>query len=415
MPSISHRSAQYADEIMAGAGDGGMMRSYSVAEAASRTSSNSRADNGPPMRVWMDMLRGLGVTAIVLHHWLENLPHYSTPSSSAILLNMVAEVAGTFVHLFFVVSGCGLTLSHLRGEEVSWLQWSRRRFVKIIVPYWIVVTATFTAVNLLHPLLPHGATDNHSFGTWIAYMTFMRNFYSPGWTLNESLWFVPVIVGLYMLFPILVKLLEKYGAITLMLISVILTYVSITLCVSAGYPMKHQAALPFFHLAEFSFGILIGYFLCFSRKQFVFFGDLKFFLFGLGLYAMAWAMTRFWALGEVYDDLFVAIGVFALCTQAAKWIWKLSPRIAVEALVELSKTSYIIYLVHFPLIVFVIRPIAIHVTQANFSMVLVILLGWVYLFFLWAIARFSLPFFSTVTARMSTNDTKHRKILPFNT
>jgi peptidoglycan/LPS O-acetylase OafA/YrhL len=243
-------------------------------------------------------------------------------------------------------------------------------------------------------------------------MTFMRNLYSPGWTLNESLWFIPVIVGLYVLFPLLVKVLENYGAITLMLISVIVTYVSITLCVAVGYPMEHQAALPFFHLAEFSFGIVIGYFLCFSRKQFAFFADFKFFLFGLGLYAMAWTMTRFWILGRSYDDLFVAIGVFGLCTQAAKWIWRLSPRIAARALVEVSRTSYIIYLMHFPLIVFVIRPVAIHATHINLGPVPTILLGWVYLFFLWAVARGALPVFSIVTSRMSTSDTKHRKSIP---
>jgi peptidoglycan/LPS O-acetylase OafA/YrhL len=382
------------------------------ADAASNPLTTGDGDNEPTLRVWMDILRGLGVTAIVLHHWLEAFRLEKTLSPSANMLGLVAEVAGTFVHLFFVVSGCGLALSYFRSERVSWNEWARRRFTKIIVPYWIVLSATFMGVNLLHLLLPDIANNKYSFATWVAYLSFMRNFYNPGWSLNESLWFIPVIVGLYMLFPLLVKVLEKYGTITLMLISVIVTYGSITLCVAAGYPMEHQAALPLFHLSEFSLGILIGYFLCFSRKEFVFFIDLRIFFVGLGSYGVAWVMTQFWALGRAYDDLFIAIGVFAISTQAARWIWRLSPRIAVRILVEVSRTSYIIYLMHFPLIVFVIKPVATNGMHVNLGPVPLILLGWVYLLFLWAIARFAQPFFSALTSRIATTDTKHQKSLP---
>jgi peptidoglycan/LPS O-acetylase OafA/YrhL len=47
-------------------------------------------------------------------------------------------LAGTVVHLFFILSGCGLTVSYFRKGSVSWREWAKRRFRKIGVPYLII-------------------------------------------------------------------------------------------------------------------------------------------------------------------------------------------------------------------------------------------------------------------------------------
>jgi len=141
-------------------------------------------------------------------------------------------------------------MSYFRRGDLSWSQWARRRFKKIIVPYWIVITFTFILVTLANYVSSEFVTDSYSWRSVFTYVTFTRNFYSPGWGLNPTMWFMPVIVGLYVLFPVLVKVLEKYGAFLLLTISTLVTYGSITLCIVLEHPVSHQTALPLFLLPD---------------------------------------------------------------------------------------------------------------------------------------------------------------------
>lgn len=100
--------------------------------------------------VWMNMVRGIAISAVVIHHWLLFLPHQSSISIFYTAAELIETLAGTAVHLFFVLSGCGLTLSYFTKDVFSWRQWAAGRFRKIIVPYCVIVTLTFISVNLLH-------------------------------------------------------------------------------------------------------------------------------------------------------------------------------------------------------------------------------------------------------------------------
>ena len=42
--------------------------------------------------------------------------------------------------------------------------------------------------------------------------------------LNPTLWYMPVIIGLYVIFPILIKILEKYGPWIFFMISAMAIY-----------------------------------------------------------------------------------------------------------------------------------------------------------------------------------------------
>ena len=196
--------------------------------------------------VWMNMLRGLAIIAVVIHHWLLFVPHQSPISFFFSVAQIIQDVAGMAVHLFFILSGCGLTLSYFKKGKVSLRQWAKRRVEKIIVPFCIVIILTFILEILSKFVFADIIQKSHSWNSLLAYMTFTRNFYSPSWDLNPTLWFVPVIVGLYIFFPFLIKLLQKYGPIVLFIISLIVTYGSVTLCELVGYPVSHQSALPLF-------------------------------------------------------------------------------------------------------------------------------------------------------------------------
>ena len=252
---------------------------------------------------WMDMMRALAVSAVVIHHWLLFLPHQSPVPVFDALADFVQEVGGTFIHLFFILSGCGLTISYFGRDDFSWGAWTKRRLARLAVPYWIVIGVTFGFVNLLHYASPGIFEASYSMYDLLAYLTFMRNFYTPSWGLNETMWFIPVIVGLYISFPLLVRVLKEYGPFHLLGSSILVTYVSISLCPLVEYPVAHQSALFLFYVIEFSTGIYIGYVLFFRPYRFKRLLGPKMFFFGLTLYIASWALGRFWKLGADYNDL----------------------------------------------------------------------------------------------------------------
>jgi peptidoglycan/LPS O-acetylase OafA/YrhL len=297
--------------------------------------------NGSQKYLWMDMLRGMAIIAIVIHHWLLFMPYEHSK-----LATLIHTIAGTFVHLFFVLSGAGLTISYFQKRHFSWREWTRRRFVKLIVPYWIIITVTFILAYVFHFAIPNFITESYSWSVLLSYLTFSRNFYSPGWELNPTLWFMPVILGLYILFPVLVKILEKYGAIVLLAISVLITYLSIYLFF--GFSTNHQSSIPLFHLSEFSLGMSLGYLQFFHPGYFNRLTDFRFLCLGVLLYTIAWAMATFWGYGPSYDDLFTAAGIYLIALYGYRWMITFSPRIAARIVAEFSKESYMIYLIHGP-------------------------------------------------------------------
>jgi peptidoglycan/LPS O-acetylase OafA/YrhL len=308
---------------------------------------------------WMDMLRGIAIIAIVIHHWLLFMPYQNSQ-----LATLIHTIAGTFVHLFFVLSGCGLTISYFQKRHSSWREWARRRFVRLVAPFWIIITSTFILVNVFHFAIPAFITKSYSWTVLLAYLTFWRNFYSPAWQLNPTFWFMPVILGLYILFPILVKTLEKYGAIVLLATSVLITYPSIYLFF--GLSTDHQSSIPLFHLAEFSLGMSLGYLQLFHPGYFNRLTGFRFLCSGFLLYTIAWAMARFWEYGPSYDDLFTAAGLSLIMLFICQRLKTLSPHKSVKVLTQFSKESYLIYLIHGPLILYLAKPI--FVSSIGFQM-----------------------------------------------
>jgi peptidoglycan/LPS O-acetylase OafA/YrhL len=98
---------------------------------------------------WMNGLRAVAVIGVVIHHWLLFVPFVDTRQISGSIAGFVQDVGGTTVQLFFVLSGCGLAVSYLKAREPFFLgQWIRRRFRKVVLPYWIIVAGTFALANM---------------------------------------------------------------------------------------------------------------------------------------------------------------------------------------------------------------------------------------------------------------------------
>lgn len=77
------------------------------------------------------------------------LYHYMMPLNSQKWFQLAITFGGTGIHLFFFLSGYGLGLS----RPLTPFLFYKRRFVRILAPYFLFVTAVFL-LNLWLPIYP---------------------------------------------------------------------------------------------------------------------------------------------------------------------------------------------------------------------------------------------------------------------
>lgn len=346
--------------------------------------------------IWPDLLRGLAIICVVVHHWILFNPHQSSSRLFYDGVELIGTLAGTAVHLFFILSGYGLTISYLRSKDFSWKGWIERRIRKILVPYWVIVFVTFLLADTAHRLFPLESRVSFSYGSLLSYFTLARNFYSAGWELNPTLWFMPVIVGLYLLFPFLTLMLKNFGVLVLLGVSLFVTYASITLCLWNGHEVSHQSALPFFFLGEFALGMVLGHFL-FSRPACLLrLLSWKYFAVGISCYFASWILTKAWEHGSEFNDLLTAIGVFIIALRISRLMCASFPHKSIRVLQLISRHSYLMYLIHGALILYIFRPLFLHLGGKSMDSLTLIMLAGPFCFVVYVIALSISPAVNTI-------------------
>jgi peptidoglycan/LPS O-acetylase OafA/YrhL len=326
-------------------------------EMGEKEANEAKGYGGGQLSTLLDVLRGFAICSIIIHHWLTFIPRESSTPFFQEGTDLVETVTGTMVHLFFILSGYGLTLSYFRSHPFAWSTWAKQKFMKIVFPYIVLITAAFLLVNLLNDTNPRLFEKSFSWATLVAYLLFGRNFYEAGMGFNPTLWFMPVIIGLYILFPFLLLLLKKRGPYVFLFISALLTYASITVCFLLRYPVTHQTALPLFFIVEFSLGMVLAKMVTSGAVSTSGLATAKMFGVGAGFYVISWALSKWWMFGDAYNDIFTAAGVLLLTLYPCRLFVQCSGARMMSALRELSKNSYIMYLLHGTLILLVAKPL----------------------------------------------------------
>lgn len=304
---------------------------------------------------WMDMLKGIAIIGVVLDHWV---PYWASISSSPQLYSLFKKVPwGTPVHLFFLLSGFGLMMSYINNQpHWSWGRWAWRRITKIVVPYWLAVLFSFTAGILASDIF-QSVNLHFSWQSLLACLTFTRGFSPASWAWNIALWFMPIIIGLYICFPMLAIVLKKRGPWALLAVAIILTYGSISMsALLTGRYRGHNESFFLFFIIQFALGMTLAYARAKHPRRLNILLGFKSFVAGSFLYLLSWGVKTYVPNGNSYNDALTTAGVFLVLLNL---IWIIRTRIPpiMNILTNLGKKSYLIFLVHYPILAFIIGPL----------------------------------------------------------
>jgi peptidoglycan/LPS O-acetylase OafA/YrhL len=262
--------------------------------------------------VAVDVVRGLAILWVILYHlWTDvNSFQVGTVSSrfhavpDAIAdLDPVATAEAVFhavlrvgylgVPLFMILSGLSLTLAALRREFDlrSAPGFLRRRFRRVLVPYWFgwgytlvcfALIALWQVVQFGHFgfwhywwegtfTIPHRAgefvTNPLAGGNIWAGLLLVPRIVRDEWQFapEGSLWFVLLIVQYYLLFPFLLVALRRVGAALFLAGTLLVTLISLNLVLAIdGNLARLHRVLDMgspFRLFEFGLGMTAGYLL----------------------------------------------------------------------------------------------------------------------------------------------------------
>lgn len=336
---------------------------------------------------WIDMLKGIAIVGVFLDNWKWYMHLSTTPAWLYYFVRTLLLAVGPFVHVFFILSGFGLTVSYLNRNQVnwSWKTWTWKRITKIVLPYEIFVIFSFL-VGILGSYLYTSVDVQFSWTSLAAYFIFVRNFFPHTWIWNHALWFMPVIIGLYVSFPFLIKILERWGTGVLLLISGLVTYSTLIIAVLLDAPKTHAADLFTFWMLQFALGIVLARIReTAPQKLRHLLGGKPFFL-GVGLLLCSWVLRTYVPLGAVFNDSVTSAGIFLFLLNLV-WIGQATVPVTGKVLTHLGRRSYFMYLIHVPIMMFIIGP----PLKAITNPVVVIALGIVYLVAIFFLCGFIVP------------------------
>lgn len=137
----------------------------------------------------VNFAKGLAISAIVLFHLVYE--YMEVPG----ILATASKFGGAGIHIFFICSGFGLTLSQLR-RPLTWKEFLPKRLRKVYVPYILVI--------LVSAALPWMYNGDDRFAAVLSHV-FLFKMFSPTYIISfgGQFWFMSTIFQFYLVFPLL--------------------------------------------------------------------------------------------------------------------------------------------------------------------------------------------------------------------
>lgn len=314
----------------------------------------------------IDFCKGLAIAWIVLYHYKPGWFGWQG------------------VHVFIVLSGFGLTYSCLKkSDNISWKPWYLKRFERILPTYWLVSLSGFLIMLCLYLIKGQyvvtniiNTTINIILGFLLLQNFSYRTMFEP--PTSDPLWFIPLIVGCYLVFPWLYHLILKdkttkgYLTILLGVAALEFIYRAISIYWLDGFPIGFESPLlsviplkalnrlpdtfpfqlqaPFgiflSRIAEFTLGMIGARLLIKNQQNFYnTFINYKMGIAGLLIWLSGYALV-FAGLWEwVFADFFITLGLVLWLVNLAR-IFQRSFSFLFAKVSQLGIWSYYIFLTH---------------------------------------------------------------------
>jgi peptidoglycan/LPS O-acetylase OafA/YrhL len=169
--------------------------------------------------LFIDVLRISGLTLILLHHligtklvpsWFQDIPSNYVNKFSPYLFSI--DYGSIGVWLFIFASGCSLALSDTDFSSFSKvINFYKKRFIRIYPTYWVALIFNFFIFSWLMPSFTIIDILKWFSGFQVYLAT---NWWWPG-KLNITYWFIGVILALYLLYPLILYVMQKHPNISL--------------------------------------------------------------------------------------------------------------------------------------------------------------------------------------------------------
>lgn len=197
---------------------------------------------------FVDFAKGFSILAIVIMHYFTKI---DLPS----IVRMAFDFGGSGIHLFFMVSGFTLFVSSYE----NFIQFYKKRFLSIIVPYYIAVSLYF----FFSLILPGQKTISfyELAGHFLLFKMFDNSIF---FSVAFEFWFISTIIQFYILFPLLKRLYLKFGN-YFVIFSVVLSL--IYMFSVSYYPQMHKPVLQHLFI-RYLWEFIAGFYLMdiFKRK-----------------------------------------------------------------------------------------------------------------------------------------------------
>ena len=192
-----------------------------------------------------NFMKGVAICAIVLFHLI--FDYLDKPDIVATASNF----GGAGIHIFFLWSGFGLTLSALR-RPLAWWEFLRKRAGKIYIPYILVV--------LISAALPFMYSGDDRLLAVTSHV-FLFKMFVPAYNISfgAQFWFVSTIFQFYLVFHLLERARNVLGSRKFLLICCggSLIWMGFT-ALSGLYPERIWGSFFLQYLWEFGFGMCLG-------------------------------------------------------------------------------------------------------------------------------------------------------------
>lgn len=302
----------------------------------------------------IDSLRGVAILMVILYHAHAWIPGLSTLPSWYMF---PISLGFSGVDLFFVLSGFSLYYAWLRQEQVTGQVVIRkyywRRFWRIYPPYliaflvpWIpvLIAAPAEAVKeaLWHIFLLHNYSEHYFYGA------------------NGPLWSIAVEAQFYILFPLIVLMMKRWGIGQVIVVGIVIgllyrtgVYLYFDELTYRQVPKPYLQGFWLARIPNFLLGIGLAY-------QWANFDDTKkqnpargLVMLGLGVATLAFTWTfiyYFRHVSMIIRELGFAVGYTLIVYGALQGA--LQSFISVRWLHFSGKISYSLYLTHAPVVLF---------------------------------------------------------------